>query len=92
MTRDRLQALKAARSGEDDSCDVTVDVDGNRFMEEFFEQNDNYVYTKSVLMLLNKFCNGIAAWLDVCAPSLSDNMRIVARGGKLIVFDVIILM
>ncbi|KRZ55051.1 Syntaxin-1A -like protein [Trichinella nativa] len=38
MTRDRLQALKAARSGEDDSCDVTVDVDGNRFMEEFFEQ------------------------------------------------------
>ncbi|KRY55831.1 Syntaxin-1A [Trichinella britovi] len=27
-----------ARSGEDDSCDVTVDVDGNRFMEEFFEQ------------------------------------------------------
>ncbi|KRY20371.1 Syntaxin-1A -like protein [Trichinella patagoniensis] len=60
MTRDRLQALKAARSGEDDSCDVTVDVDGNRFMEEFFEQ----------------FCNGIA----VCAPSLSDNMRIVARG------------
>ncbi|KRX20897.1 Syntaxin-1A [Trichinella nelsoni] len=30
--------METARSGEDDSCDVTVDVDGNRFMEEFFEQ------------------------------------------------------
>ncbi|VDP18466.1 unnamed protein product [Soboliphyme baturini] len=37
MTRDRLQALKAARSPDEES-DLSVDVDSGKFMEEFFEQ------------------------------------------------------
>ncbi|XP_071110871.1 syntaxin isoform X2 [Haliotis cracherodii] len=38
MTKDRLAALKAAQSDDDDADDVAVTVDTGGFMEEFFEQ------------------------------------------------------
>lgn len=38
MTKDRLAALKAAQSDEDESDDVAVNVDSSGFMEMFFEQ------------------------------------------------------
>lgn len=38
MTKDRLAALKAAQSDDDDPDDVTVNVDSGGFMEMFFEQ------------------------------------------------------
>ncbi|KAK3792363.1 hypothetical protein RRG08_045907 [Elysia crispata] len=40
MTKDRLAALKAAQSDDDDNDDVAVTVDSSGFMEEFFEQVD----------------------------------------------------
>ncbi|XP_063396217.1 syntaxin isoform X1 [Mytilus trossulus] len=38
MTKDRLAALKAAQSDDDDADDVAVNVDSGGFMEMFFEQ------------------------------------------------------
>lgn len=38
MTKDRLAALKAAQSDDDDPDDVAVNVDSGGFMEMFFEQ------------------------------------------------------
>lgn len=38
MTKDRLAALKAAQSDEDEADDVAVNVDSGGFMEMFFEQ------------------------------------------------------
>uniref|UniRef100_A0A2C9JI76 t-SNARE coiled-coil homology domain-containing protein n=1 Tax=Biomphalaria glabrata TaxID=6526 RepID=A0A2C9JI76_BIOGL len=40
MTKDRLAALKAAQSDDDENDDVAVTVDSSGFMEEFFEQVD----------------------------------------------------
>jgi len=40
MTKDRLAALKAAQSEDEDGDDVAVSVDTGGFMEEFFEQVD----------------------------------------------------
>ncbi|KAK7088477.1 syntaxin-like isoform X2 [Littorina saxatilis] len=40
MTKDRLAALKAAQSDDDDGDDVAVTVDSSGFMDEFFEQVD----------------------------------------------------
>ena len=38
MTKDRLAALKAAQSDDDEADDVAVNVDSSGFMEMFFEQ------------------------------------------------------
>ena len=38
MTKDRLAALKAAQSDDDDADDVAVNVESSGFMEMFFEQ------------------------------------------------------
>ncbi|XP_076107276.1 syntaxin isoform X3 [Mytilus galloprovincialis] len=38
MTKDRLAALKAAQSDDDDADDVAVNVDSGGFMDMFFEQ------------------------------------------------------
>ncbi|XP_064612130.1 syntaxin [Liolophura sinensis] len=55
MTKDRLAALKAAQSDDDDvgADDVAVNVDSSGFMEEFFEQ------VEEIREMINKIASNV---------------------------------
>ncbi|GFR71327.1 syntaxin 1A [Elysia marginata] len=66
MTKDRLAALKAAQSDDDDNDDVAVTVDSSGFMEEFFEQVDE----------IREMIDKIASNVDEAGLSLERCLRI----------------
>lgn len=75
MTKDRLAALKAAVSDEEDAEEVAVQVDsGGGFMEEFFEQ------VEEIRAMIDKISDNVDAVKKkhsdiLSAPQTDDQMK-----------------